>query len=188
MTESYKTPLTYTTIKVPDSFQTKRSLSNTHVCLITYANDNFYLNIPQVINEATGKYQVKKAVFQRWHNINRIDFNGWWYCDSDENDFTVRFKHFNTSQYMLIDTKNADNPIGFTYSKKNATTFILEPCDEKDQSLSDIYEKVYFKLRISDTTGEVKYLRVESVDQSNSFDEDTTRNKKLVVINGEDEI
>lgn len=43
-TESYKKPMTVTVVRDPSDNQTTRTVSRTDVMLISFANDNFYLN------------------------------------------------------------------------------------------------------------------------------------------------
>ena len=189
MTESYKTPLKYTKIKESQSFETVRTLENTSVCLITYANDNFYLNLPQVVDKTTGKYEIKDPVFQRWHNIKRIDFNGWWICETNNFVKEIKFKHFNTNRYMKINTDNPESPIEYTKSKKKASKFKLEPCNHSKVDYNMVTEKVCFKLKlVQEKDQKPIFLRIESVSEESLFDEDITRNKKKVHIGEEDDI
>ena len=73
------------------------------------------------------KYVTIDPVFQRWHNIKKIDFNGWWVCEINDFAKEIKFKHFNTNRYMKIDTNKPNFPIKYTKSKKKETEFKIEP-------------------------------------------------------------
>jgi hypothetical protein len=56
LTESYKTHMFVNVVNEASSQLAKRNIGKTDVALISFANDNFYLNVPQKIDQATGKY------------------------------------------------------------------------------------------------------------------------------------
>lgn len=186
LTESYKMPMTITVVREPEENKSVRTISRTDVVLISFANDNFYLNIPQKLNSSTGKYEEKEAEFQRWQDSKNIDFNGWWQPDILDDSSKVQLRHFNSGRYLkLSDNPGSDYPFDLTDKSEEAETFELVSINSEMKDVNNFTENEIFKMKIDGATHLLlgNYLSIESRSDSDyMFYEDANFDKKKVVI------
>lgn len=64
--------------------------------LITYSNDNYYLNVKMEFDEKKG-YTFKNVEWKHWNDLKDIDFNGWWKVENDVTNDRVCLRHYNTN-------------------------------------------------------------------------------------------
>ena len=186
LTESYKMPMTITVVREPEENKSVRTISRTDVVLISFANDNFYLNIPQKLNSSTGKYEEKEAEFQRWQDSKNIDFNGWWQPDILDDSSKVQLRHFNSGRYLkLSDNPGSDYPFDLTDKSEEAETFELVSINSDVKDVNNFTENEIFKMKIYESSHLMlgNYLSIESRSDSDyMFYEDANFDKKKVVI------
>jgi len=100
-----------------DTFDEQTRVENNQVVLLTYANDNYYLNAPMslVEDDETKEYVWKNSAihFESYNDIQDVDFNGYWVLEvqQDSKDHSnVMLRHFNTGKYLMLDhtTDEAD--------------------------------------------------------------------------------
>ena len=63
LTETNKTPLTFKVIREDTSENITMTVARSNVFLLSYANENFYLNVQHELNKATGEYVQKDINF-----------------------------------------------------------------------------------------------------------------------------
>ena len=181
LTESYKIPMTINVIREPEENQSKRTIARTDVVLISFANDNFYLNIPQKLNSSTGKYEEKEAEFQRWQDFKNIDFNGWWQPDLLEDSAKVQLRHFNSGKYLkLSNAPGSEYPFDLTDKSEEAETFEFLSINSDEKDISNFTENEIFKIRIEGANALMlnNYLSIESRSDSDyMFYEDANFDK-----------
>ena len=182
LTESYKIPMTINVIREPEENKSERTIARTDVVLISFANDNFYLNIPQKLNSSTGKYEEKEAEFQRWQDFKNIDFNGWWQPDILEDSTKIQLRHFNSGKYLkLSNAPGSEYPFDLTDKSEEAETFELLSINSDEKDVSNFTENEIFKIRIegANALSLNNYLSIESRSDSDyMFYEDANFDKK----------
>ena len=142
-TANQSTPLTYNKVRENDSFDEVRNVKNNTLVMLTFANENYYLNIPQEVNEETGELETQKIQFERFEDLNDIDINGYWVIEVLEtvNKNKCLLKHFNTGKYLRIndnDTESmTDDDFGEITSKVDArSVFNFEPVNDKNENIN----------------------------------------------------
>jgi hypothetical protein len=186
LTESEKTPITLSVVREAGEINVKRTLGRTDVVLISFANDNFYLNIPQKINYNTGKYEDKEPEFKRWQDSKNIDFNGWWQIDViGELSDKMQLRHYNTGNYLaLAENLESEFPFDLTPDQEKARTFEVQPINSANKDINCMWESDIFKIKIElpGLSTDREYITIETWEESDYiFDEGANFNKKKIV-------
>jgi hypothetical protein len=197
MTQSYSTPITYDLVRESDTFDEVEDVQSSEVVLLTYANDNFYLDVPHKIDKISGEYKEQNLIFQHWRDYQDVDFNGWFmveYTSGEEGkEKKVYLKHFNSGKYMTI--INGDDTNDYAILKEERTLeaeMVFEPVNSIQQEVQYYTTHTVFKIRAS-TVGddqEKNYLRfaneydrkkIAGDNKQNIFDGSSNETVPLVV-------
>jgi hypothetical protein len=172
MTQSYMTPLTYDLIRESDTFDEVEDVQSSEVVLLSYANDNFYLDVPHKSDKETGEYLEQNLTFKNWKDYQDVDFNGWFMVEAsgeDENgNKRVHLKHFNTGKYMTI--INGEGVEGDYAVLKDQHTkeseMIFEPVNMEQKDVLYYTTETVFKIRASHVGNDMEknYLRFANED------------------------
>ena len=184
MTESFRTPLSFNLIKESSEDQKDRTIERADVVLISFANDYFYLNCPQGLNQLTGQYEEQEMKFHRWQDSKNIDFNGWWQIDVLDDPSMVTFKNFNSGKYICCPDKNSgDCPLSLVEDQKLATKFKITAINSDQKDVNSFTVTEIFKIKaVKEGKGEL-YLNIEpSNDSGENFFGDSNLNTKKVLI------
>ena len=85
-----------------------RTISRSNVFLLSHANDNFYLNTEFELNKLTGEYYQKDIKFNKWTDLNSIDFNGWWQIEVLDDSSQAKFRNFNSGKFLVFNPNDKD--------------------------------------------------------------------------------
>lgn len=171
MTQSYKTPISYDLVRESETFDEIEDVQSSEVVLLTYANDNFYLNVPHKLNKEDGSYVEGNILFQKWQDNKDIDFNGWFMIEYDEDDNEVHLKHFNSGKYVTIFNGEGDDDYAqLQDARDDGSKIIFEPINTTNRNVLTYTPETVFKVRAFDTgeDNEHNYLRFYSEEDTSS--------------------
>lgn len=154
MTESFKNAIEFTIIRSSHDHDSKRTISRSDVVLISFANDDYYLTVPQKIDELTGQIVYQEALFQNWKDSNNKDLNSWWTIEFTSYENQIKLKHFNTGKYLMKaqDSEYTDSSAAFILTSESyyASAFTLENVtNTKTQDVNDFIEGEAFHMSLS---------------------------------------
>ena len=148
LTETHKTPITFKVIK-DSSYQTvPRTVAKSNVFLLSFANDNYYLNVQYDLSNKNGEYYQKGINFNKWSDINSIDFNGWWQIEAINNAGKVLLRNFNTGKFLVYTNKNNEVTFDLTQAPDLATTFEFISIINDSKDVNEFTEHEIFKIKI----------------------------------------
>ena len=61
--------MTFDKVRETNTFEEDLNIENFPVCLITYANDKYYLNAPQIYDEKTDRFENKGIQFDYYQDL-----------------------------------------------------------------------------------------------------------------------
>ena len=173
LTETHKTPISFKVIRDGSTLHLPRTISRSNVFLISFANDNFYLNALHELNKKTGEYYQKSIHFQKWHDINNIDFNGWWQIEVLDVSNKAIINNFNSGMYLAYTSNNPNSQFDLVHDKENATKFELKSIINDNNEVSEFTENEIFKIKIfEDNSNSEKYILIEETNTSDLFFEE----------------
>ena len=191
MTQSYKSPISYNRIKESNTFDELKNVSSNEVVLLTYSNDSYYLNVPQVLDQTTGALKEQNILFQNWEDSKDIDFNGWFMIEYDDETHKVYLKHFNTGKYVtIINGSGINDEATLQVEKSQYSEVIFEPVNSDESNVENYTSEVVFKIRPSSTRLDDKenYLRIADEDDISQIRGDETRPHEAIGLKTEDTI
>ncbi|CAI2387002.1 unnamed protein product [Moneuplotes crassus] len=185
MTESYRTPLSVNVIREHKEHEAARNIGRTDVVLISFANDNFYLNCPQELDENTGNFKELNVQFHRWQDAKSIDFNGWWQIETSEGSKQCKIRNFNNGKYLkAIRTSHQDVcPIELVESGDEASSFFFLSINSDKPDTASITERDIFKIMLPGE-GEDEpniFMSMEPDDKKDDYLEDHSYSDKKKV-------
>lgn len=125
-----------------------RTVAKSNVFLLSFANDNYYLNVQNELSSKTGEYLQKEINFNKWSDINTIDFNGWWQIEAINNAGRVFLRNFNTGKFLVYSGKNNQAMFDLTQSPDSATVFEFTSIINDSKDVNEFTENEIFKIRI----------------------------------------
>jgi hypothetical protein len=184
MTQSYKTPISYDLVRESETFDEIEDVQSSEVVLLTYANDNFYLNVPHKLNKETGDYNEGNILFQKWQNNKDIDFNGWFMIEYDEDNNQVHLKHFNSNKYVtIVNGEDDDDHARLEVERDEDSQVIFEPINTTNNNVMDYTTHTVFKVRAFQTgqDNEDNYLRFNNNEDDTNYQ--SNKNDKQQIFN-----
>ena len=146
-----------------------RTISRSNVFLLSHANDNFYLNTEFELNKLTGEYYQKDIKFNKWTDLNSIDFNGWWQIEVLDDSSQAKFRNFNSGKFLVFNPNDKDKVFDLTQDKEEATIFEFKSIISDLKDINEFTEDEVFKLKITDKDDKSQnYFCIENID-SNMF-------------------
>jgi hypothetical protein len=144
------------------------------------------LNVPQEIDNNTGKYIEKEPEFQRWQDSRDIDFNCWWQIEVLDNPNQIRLRSFNSRMYLQYgyDLRDA-HPFDLVEDCSERCVFLIESIGKEEKNASNLDESNKFRIQIKEdiVEGDRCCLCMENKDE-NAFDikGDTNFDKRNAVL------
>ena len=168
MTKSLKTPMTFDKVREAKSFDEALIIENFPVCMITFANDKYYLNAPQVFDEESDKFEAKGIQFDYYQDLQSIDFNGYWIIETftgrDGKNSKCFLRHFNTGHYLCIEENptEEDGLAKIQAELQESSEFVFEPVNSTETDIDKFTTEQVFKIRCTKlaSDGEDDYLRI----------------------------
>ena len=174
--------LSFDKVRETDSFDEILNVKNFQVCMLTFANEDYYLNVSVEIDEVEGKYKTDKIQFQRFTDLNKIDFNGYWIIEvlpSLENNICL-FKHLNTGLYLaIINDPDVEEWAELTSEVSEMCEFEFEAISQKNSNIYGFTQKTVFKIiQAAREKGDPqRFLRIENENDQEDDDEDDSQDK-----------
>ena len=173
LTEIHKTPVTFKVIRDSSYQAIPRTVSKANVFLLSFANDNYYLNVQNELSKKTGDYYQKEINFSKWSDINSIDFNGWWQIEVIDNLGKALLRNFNTGKFLVYSAKNNETVFDLTQSQESATVFEFMSIINDSKDVNEFTESEVFKIKIVDKDEKSQnYFCVEESDSNNLYSDD----------------
>ena len=169
LTETHKTPISFKVIRDSQSLNAQRTVSRSNVFLLAFANDNLYLNSLHELNKKTGEYYEKSINFNRWSDINNIDFNGWWQIEYLDVPTKVYFRNFNSGKFLAKIENSQTSVFSLVNDKEEATAFELTSITNDVSDVSEFTENEIFKIKIGNKDTNDNYVCVEETDVNELF-------------------
>ena len=170
LTETNKTPLKFKVIREDTSENITMTVARSNVFLLSYANENFYLNVQHELNKTTGEYVQKDINFWKWNDINNVDFNGWWDIDVQDDSTTALLKNFNNGKFLIYVPNNKEKPFDLTQEKDEATVFEFKSIIRDVKDINEFNEDEVFKLKLLNKDDKQQmYLWIEDSENKNLY-------------------
>ena len=174
LTETHKTPISFKVIRDGSTLHLPRTISRSNAFLISFANDNFYLNALHELNKKTGEYYQSSINFQKWHDINNIDFNGWWQIEVLDVLNRVIIRNFNNGKFLLLTQNNQYSQFDLVNEKAEATYFELISIINDNDDASEFTESEIFKIKIvENNNSNNSFIWIEETDTTNLLIEES---------------
>ena len=184
MTQSYKSALKYDLVRESDTFDEIEDVQSSEVVLLTYANDAYYLNVPDpeaIVEGEEHDVTDQHILFEGWQDYKDIDFNGWFMLEFDDETQKVHLKHFNTGKYMIIN--NGDDIFqdyaGLSEERSPNSEVVFEPVNTENENVMGYTTNTIFKIRAYSVgaDAEKNYLRFATPEDSEKLQEKISKDK-----------
>ena len=133
--------MTFDKVRETDTFEEDLTIENFPICLITYANDKYYLNAPQVYDEESDKFHTEGIQFDYYQDLQNIDFNGYWivetFTDKEGKNSKCFLRHFNTGNYLCIEENKSeiDGIAKIQPELQESSEFVFEPVNSTETDI-----------------------------------------------------
>ena len=112
----------------------------------------------------------KDINFNKWNDINNIDFNGWWQIEVLDDSSKALLRNFNNGKFLLYTPDNKNAVFDLTQDRDEATTFEFTSIVSELKDINEFTEDEVFKLKIVEKDNKSnKYLWIEDSENKNLY-------------------